>query len=108
LRTRRTSRTGCAHGAGGTSVPGDARGVAAEQSEEIEAIVGRHARCDRRGKCPHQIVAEDDDLSGRDANTADGCAIDDLARVRDLTNDGARGAVCLGDDAHCLIAATEW
>jgi hypothetical protein len=107
LRTGRTSGAWRANRAGGTSVAGDARGVTAEQSEEIETIVGRHARGDRRGKCAGQIVAEDDDFSSRDANSADGRAVDDLARVGDMTNDRTGRAVRLGDDAHGLLAACE-
>jgi hypothetical protein len=107
LRTGRTSRTWRASRAGGASVSRDARRVATEESEEIEPIVGRHARGDRRGKRARQIVTENDDFGGRDANAADRRAIDDLARVGNVTNDRAGRAVRLGDDAGGLVAATE-
>jgi hypothetical protein len=103
-RTRGTWRTG---GAGGTGVAGDARGLAAEEGEEIESIVGRNARGDRCRKRAGEIVTKDDDFVARNANTTDRGTIDDLAHVGDVTHDRTARAVRFGDDANGLVATSE-
>jgi hypothetical protein len=93
-------------GTGVTSAAGTAR-LATQEHEEIEAGGCRHAGGDRGRKRAGHVIAECDDFLCANANAAKGDAVNDLARVIELTHDRTVRAPRFGGDLHGLIVLVD-